>query len=278
MLAKSTEDVNSIKKEKKEKDLENNDLHDGKRAGSGILGGFKSPFKKGKKNNSYNKHSDESETSSIDSLSLEDRNLRGKKDRLSNRSNESTGYVSSSKNNMGGTPMGSRNAPPPPLQYNLDRPIDTDQLMTDIQNSLAAQSHPGGGATGGMMSKSPSIHSGEFRNMSGPNTASIVNGEIFQYGEIPMDTQPIGPGGATGPGRPSQIQVDFIQRMIDEAMEDNRAVIHNDMVSLQVEMLRQMEIQKEQIRQMMQQFSINGDLLMEIDRLRTENEKLRYKY
>ena len=47
MLAKSTEDINSIKKEKKEKDLENNDLHDGKRSGSGLLGGFKSPFKKG---------------------------------------------------------------------------------------------------------------------------------------------------------------------------------------------------------------------------------------
>lgn len=48
MLAKSTEDLaHSVKKEKKEKDLESQDLYDGKRSGSGILG-FKSPFKKGK--------------------------------------------------------------------------------------------------------------------------------------------------------------------------------------------------------------------------------------
>ena len=48
MLAKSTEDLShSVKKDKKEKDLEGHDLHDGKRTGSGLLG-FKSPFKKGK--------------------------------------------------------------------------------------------------------------------------------------------------------------------------------------------------------------------------------------
>jgi len=180
------------------------------------LGGFKSPFKKGKKNQQYNKHSDESETSSIDSISLEDRertgNLRGKKDRLSDRSNDSTGYITrktSNGLNSGGQTAGLG----PPLPYSLDRPIDTNQLMTDIQNSLAVQNSND-------IKKSPSLNSGEFSAhlSSNPHTASIVNGEIFQYGGG-SDASSVG---MTTTSRPPQIQVDFIQKMIDEAMEENR--------------------------------------------------------
>lgn len=105
----------------------------------------------GKKNTTaapYNKHSDESETSSIDSYSLDtDKNaLRGKKDRLSNRSNNSA--VSRDSAGSGFSGGGISNTPTgPPLPYSLDRPIDTNQLMNDIQNSLASAHHPSSSST-----------------------------------------------------------------------------------------------------------------------------------
>lgn len=244
MLAKSTEDINStVKKDKKDKDFDGSDSHDGKKSGGGLLG-FKSPFKKSKKHN-YNKHSDESETSSIDSLSLEDRAsyLRGKKDRSSGRSSDSLGT------NLSRKTSNSSNV----IMHNINEPIDTDQLMLDIQNSLATQST-------GELSKSPSMRSGDFATVS-PGKA--MHTDIYQDERVMA---------------PSQIQVDFIQKMIDEAAEETRFFVHERMVSLQVEFIRQLEIQKEEVRQMLQQTSINGELLLEIDRLRKENENLKNIY
>ena len=70
----------------------------------------------------------------------------------------------------------------------------------------------------------------EYR-LSNPATASVVNGDIFQYADNEYNNAhqyPPSSGnnatmmGGGGGGRPSQIQVDFIQKMIDEAMEENR--------------------------------------------------------
>lgn len=68
----------------------------------------------------------------------------------------------------------------------------------------------------------------EFR-LSNPGTASVVNGDIFQYGDNDYADGHHPSSGSDAPmmgggGRPSQIQVDFIQKMIDEAMEENRYI------------------------------------------------------
>lgn len=234
LSTRSTDDLlSTMKKTTKEVELKD----DGKK--SGLLG-FKSPFKK-KTHVNYNKHSDESETSSIDSFNMDDKSntlgaRRGKKDRLSDRSNDSGGRPQENVKLSNGSGRLSPHG----------RQIDTNQLLADIQHSLGTQGE----------NRSPSLHSVD---------SAGNHGDMFHY------------GGASN-GQPVQFQVDFIHRMIDEAMEENRSAVHNDMVNLQVEMLRQMEIQKEQIRQMMQHYSINDDLVAEIDRLRAENEKLRTKY
>lgn len=201
MLAKSMEDINSTKikpdKKDKEKDKELDDF-DGKKGGGPLK--FKSPFKKNKKN-AYNKHSDESETSSIDSLNLEDKlNVRGKKDRLSDRSNDSGG------GNKTELPRKISNGPGGYIPAN--RQIDTNQLMTDIQLSLANQGNDVNSIT-----PSTSMQSGEFVHIQKPNSAAGSvgsGGEVFQY-DAHVSEQ-----------RPPQIQIDFIQKLIDEAMEENR--------------------------------------------------------
>jgi len=224
LSSKSTEDLRSRKIRDK---LKEEDTTDGTK--KSVLG-FKSPFKKKthiKQAFNYNKHSDESETSSIESFSLDDKR-RGIKDRSSDRSNDSGNKVME-----------------PGRLSPYGRQVDPQQLMNDIQHSLAVEAN-----------KSPSIHSGDFIHVY-PNSEGGSNGFVNQ----------------------TQFQVDFIQKMIDDAMEDNRTDMHNDMVNLQVEMIRQHEIQKEQIRGMLQQYSSNNDnLVSEVQRLRAENERLRTKY
>lgn len=164
--SKSTEDLRSKLKES------DKDMQDGGKKG----GLFKSPFKrKGHVKNAftYNKHSDESETSSLESFSIEDRKEKKeskkenkKKENNSDRSNES----SFKRNYDGGrlSPYG--------------RNIDTTHLMNDIQHSLASG-----------INKSPCIHSGDFTHFY-----------------------------PTVEGEGSHFPTDFIQHMIDDALEENR--------------------------------------------------------
>ena len=157
------------------------DAVDGKKGG--ILG-FKSPFKK---KVAYNKHSDESETSSIDSFSFEDKK-RGKKDRSSDRSNDSGSHnldnLSAKLSNGSG-----RISP-------FNRQIDTNQLLTDIHNTLAVNINSDGS------NKSPSIHSGDVAN--------VYPLDVSQYG-------------ATNGSLP-HVQIEFIQKMIEDSMEESRLV------------------------------------------------------
>ena len=221
---KSTEDLSGNIKKNREIEKESVDGRKG-----GILP-FKSPFRK--KNTDFNKRSDESETSSIESLSIEDKMyMRGKKSHASNRSNDSdTKSIGSKVSEISGSVS--------PTSKHI---VDHNQVTNNIHNTLGGSADVNG---------SPGI-----------NTAD-ENCQLSQYEGTHTE----------------KFQVDFVQKMIDESMEENRIAIHNDMVNLQVEFIRQMEIQKEQIRQMLEHYSINDDLIMEVQRLRTENEMLKKKY
>ena len=216
---KSTEDLSR----KKSVEIEKESV-DGKKGG--IL-----PLKLFRKKNTDSKRSDESETSSIESLSIEDKMyMRGKRSHASNRSNESdTKSVHSNVTAFSETTS-------PSNKHILDR----TQVINDTQHTLGISADA---------KSSPTII-----NMDEVNTQLIRCDETDNF------------------------QVDFVQKMIDEAMEENRMAIHNDMVNLQVEFIRQMEIQKRQIRQMLEHYSINDDLVGEIQRLRAENEMLKKKY
>lgn len=73
-------------------------------------------------------------------------------------------------------------------------------------------------------------------------------------------------------------QVELFRSIINDAIEEYKFAVHDAIVNLQIEMIRQMEMQKEQIRQIIQHPSVNKDMVSEVNRLRTENEKLRLKY
>ncbi|XP_047122734.1 protein NEDD1 isoform X1 [Hydra vulgaris] len=208
-VARSTDDLSYIQKKGREKDGDKDSIDSGKR---GILG-FKSPFKK-----KHVKHSDESETSSIESFDQNGKSpMAGRRDKNEQKSDRSIDSFTSLKISNASEQL-----------YNVTK-IDTNQFASDIQHSLAMQ-------------------------ITSPNHPAEVN----DYH--------------------SSFQIELIKSMIDDAMEESRTAVHDAIVNLQVEMLRQMEIQKEQIRQMILNHSVNEDLVSEVNRLRAENERLRLKY
>ncbi|XP_041457749.1 protein NEDD1-like [Lytechinus variegatus] len=73
-------------------------------------------------------------------------------------------------------------------------------------------------------------------------------------------------------------QVDFIKNLIEESLDQFRVAIHRDVTNLQLEMLRQFQIQQTEIQALLQRYSVNEGLLSEIETLREENKRLKNKY
>lgn len=73
-------------------------------------------------------------------------------------------------------------------------------------------------------------------------------------------------------------QVQFIKNLIDESLDEFRVALHRDIVNVQVEMLRQFQIQKNELKGMLEKYSVNEALISEIERLKEENNRLKSKY
>lgn len=70
-------------------------------------------------------------------------------------------------------------------------------------------------------------------------------------------------------------QVEFIRNMIEDSLEEFRVAVHRDIMNLQLEMLRQFQIQQNEIQALLQTYSVNEGLLAEVERLREENKRLK---
>ncbi|XP_050413244.1 protein NEDD1 [Patella vulgata] len=79
----------------------------------------------------------------------------------------------------------------------------------------------------------------------------------------------------SGAADPNLFQTEFTRNLIREALEDFREEIHRDLTSLHVEMLRQFQIQQNEVTAMLHHLSVNKDLLAEVEELRQENKRLK---
>lgn len=87
----------------------------------------------------------------------------------------------------------------------------------------------------------------------------------------------VGASGASNAGL-LPFQVQFIKNLIDESLDEFRVALHRDIVNVQVEMLRQFQIQKNELKGMLEKYSVNEALITEIERLKEENNRLKSKY
>ncbi|KAM9376951.1 protein NEDD1 isoform 2-T3 [Pholidichthys leucotaenia] len=84
--------------------------------------------------------------------------------------------------------------------------------------------------------------------------------------------------GQSGAAPLTSLQIHFIQNMIHETLEEFRTACHNDIINLQVEMIRQFYIQLTEIHGLIEKYSVNESLVEEIEKLKEENRRLRANY
>lgn len=235
----------------------------GKKSG-GRLSGFKSPFKKRTSSSKELKDKQsgyESDNCSVESYVMNDEKS-GFREKLSRRlsigSTKSDGADKSSVQDaikLHKSKDESQTRLLTSADYNVSidsyqSSVDKKQLLQNVQNSLSNLQRP------------RLAHTDQLQRQS------------VKSGNIEIQEQNLAPN----TNSPLQFQVDFIKSMIEEALEDTRDAIHADIVNLQVDMYRLMEIQKNQFQQMLEQHSINDELVAEIERLREENIRLKTKY
>ncbi|XP_035676185.1 protein NEDD1-like isoform X3 [Branchiostoma floridae] len=112
------------------------------------------------------------------------------------------------------------------------------------------------GLLGGASSSMTSVRSPESEDEVGDRVKRRVDASAAHYGLQPF-------------------QIEFIKNLVEDAMDECRLAMHTDIVNLQVEMLRQFQIQKSEVNTMLQRYSVNESLVSEIERLREENRRLK---
>jgi len=100
--------------------------------------------------------------------------------------------------------------------------------------------------------------------------------EAFDHSAAtPISSVDAGPSATIVPQVPG---ADAIRCMIDESFERMQYKLHRDVQSMHVEMIRQFEIQKNELSAHVDRLSVVEDLMREIKALREENQKLRERY
>ncbi|OWF54240.1 protein NEDD1-like isoform X2 [Mizuhopecten yessoensis] len=70
-------------------------------------------------------------------------------------------------------------------------------------------------------------------------------------------------------------QTQVLRNLIREELEDFYDQMHREMQNLQVEMIRQFQIQQNEVNSLLQHYSVNQDLVAEVEKLREENKRLK---
>jgi protein NEDD1 len=73
-------------------------------------------------------------------------------------------------------------------------------------------------------------------------------------------------------------QLDMLKEVVEDSLAEFRRQIHRDVHNMHIDLIRQFEIQKNEMEALLGKFSLNEQLVAEIERLRQENVALRQKF
>eukprot|EP00041_Stephanoeca_diplocostata_P033567 m.1113911 g.1113911 ORF g.1113911 m.1113911 type:complete len:100 (-) comp24363_c0_seq56:1618-1917(-) len=71
---------------------------------------------------------------------------------------------------------------------------------------------------------------------------------------------------------------DTVRVVVDECLASFRRDVHRDIHNMHIDLIRQFQIQKNEMEHLLSSLSLNEDLVAEIARLREENQQLRQRF
>lgn len=194
------------------------------------------------------------------------------------------------------SPLSVFQTPPPikeeealPLAPTLKDPRDLKRSDNNIGSSLEGEcpTTPTSSAQTSHSQQAPPFFTPEpslmkandFQAQLSVNGASTTGAKGSAAVASSLSTRIIDTIGGEGGGAPlTSLQIKYIRNMIHETLEDFRDVCHQDIVNLQVEMVRQFYIQLNEIHGLIEKYSVNDSLVEEIEKLKEENKRLRANY
>lgn len=150
-----------------------------------------------------------------------------------------------------------------PITNSSRKPVvaSSSQMQVGKEQNLSSAQQQGDDLSSHVLPNGPDRKS--LSNLAG--SREILNGFIQPSSMDPAEN-------ATGF---QQFQIEFMKNLIDDALDEFRINFHRDIVNLQVEMLRQFQIQQNEMKALVQQYSLNDTLVEENQRLREEIKRLK---
>uniref|UniRef100_A0A1A7Z2E9 Neural cell expressed, developmentally down-regulated 1 n=1 Tax=Iconisemion striatum TaxID=60296 RepID=A0A1A7Z2E9_9TELE len=177
-----------------------------------------------------------------------------------------------------------------PLPVKEEEPVEPCDPKTDPSSSSSlegeAQTPPTSSQQTSQNQPAPSSFTPEpsLRKSNGVQTQPSYSSPVHMAPptvagpSVTLSQNLVGVAGQGGAAPFSALQVHFIQNMIHETLEEFRNSCHQDIINLQVEMIRQFYIQLTEIHGLIEKHSVNESLVEEIERLREENRRLRANF
>ncbi|KAK3585866.1 hypothetical protein CHS0354_038398 [Potamilus streckersoni] len=141
-------------------------------------------------------------------------------------------------------------------------------ISTNLSTPIMSQLQESSGAVAGGI-----IETGMSKFSHKPLTPEGVNAQSLHLDERQDASMEM-----SDKSESQNFQTQFIRNLIHEEMEEFRDQMHKEMTNLHLQMLRQFEIQQTEIRSLIQQFSVNEELVAEVERLREEVKRLKKNF
>eukprot|EP01135_Chromosphaera_perkinsii_P004042 Nk52_evm55s266 gene=Nk52_evmTU55s266 len=157
------------------------------------------------------------------------------------------------------------------------RPVPTK--ITDVHSNVVTNRVSGKENNTGnhpnIMHSSSSISKGKPSLTHANKNSEVLTSSSQQEGRGHPAANPLGVSMGGEAGVSSEFQAEFLKGVVGDCLDDFRTSVHRDIQSMHLEMLRQFEIQKNDIAQLLEFYSVNEALVKEIEMLKEENRRLK---
>ncbi|KAJ3292156.1 Protein nedd1 [Borealophlyctis nickersoniae] len=148
--------------------------------------------------------------------------------------------------------------------------LSVGNLKERIMEKLVAEGV--GDGVGGM------VGSSEGKAAASPKTPSRLPMPTSAAVNPAGGAHPPPPSSGLPPQEPSSFQYQILQNVVEECLQEFRVQLRNDVQNMHLELLRQFQIQRNEMEELFKQYSPTQAMVAELNALREENTRLRCNY